>query len=348
MFRGKTGSSRLAVIAASIAATGVLAFGGSASAATTVGNGCTLDATIPIITVVSTANATGDPFPATIPSAGVITSWTLDAPPPVELELIPKFFDALKVFRPAAVPGWLQVVGESSLSQIGPGSNTHPTRIPVQAGDLLGNVGREEAGGESKQFAALCQTSNGGDTITGVEGNPPVGATVSMGEGDLPSLSQPITVAVEPDADGDGFGDETQDQCPTDASTQGPCPAKAPPVAPAPVAPAPPAPPVLSASAVAKRGLVTVTLTASAQASVTVGGTAKLGKRKRAKLGGGTQVVVPGAPARFVLLFPAKLKARLKHLTPKHKLSLRLSATAPGSTGTRLTVKVKGQKKPSR
>ena len=28
----------------------------------------------------------------------------------------------------------------------------------------------------------------------------------------------------EPDADGDGFGDESQDQCPTDASTQGPCP----------------------------------------------------------------------------------------------------------------------------
>jgi hypothetical protein len=30
---------------------------------------------------------------------------------------------------------------------------------------------------------------------------------------------------VEPDADHDGFGDETQDQCPTDKTTQGPCPA---------------------------------------------------------------------------------------------------------------------------
>jgi len=29
---------------------------------------------------------------------------------------------------------------------------------------------------------------------------------------------------VEADADNDGFGDETQDQCPTDASTQGQCP----------------------------------------------------------------------------------------------------------------------------
>ena len=34
-----------------------------------------------------------------------------------------------------------------------------------------------------------------------------------------------FAVFVEPDADHDGFGDETQDQCPTNASTQGTCPA---------------------------------------------------------------------------------------------------------------------------
>jgi hypothetical protein len=28
---------------------------------------------------------------------------------------------------------------------------------------------------------------------------------------------------VEPDADRDGFGDETQDQCPSEAATQGAC-----------------------------------------------------------------------------------------------------------------------------
>ena len=28
---------------------------------------------------------------------------------------------------------------------------------------------------------------------------------------------------VEPDADGDGFGDETQDQCPSDKATHGAC-----------------------------------------------------------------------------------------------------------------------------
>jgi hypothetical protein len=33
-----------------------------------------------------------------------------------------------------------------------------------------------------------------------------------------------VNADVEPDADRDGFGDETQDQCPTNASTQGSCP----------------------------------------------------------------------------------------------------------------------------
>jgi hypothetical protein len=37
-----------------------------------------------------------------------------------------------------------------------------------------------------------------------------------------------VNAQVEPDADNDHFGDETQDLCPTDATTQGPCPSGAP------------------------------------------------------------------------------------------------------------------------
>jgi|SRR5262245_2393673 len=36
-----------------------------------------------------------------------------------------------------------------------------------------------------------------------------------------------LSGTIEADADGDGFGDETQDQCPSLASTQGPCPVAA-------------------------------------------------------------------------------------------------------------------------
>jgi hypothetical protein len=37
-----------------------------------------------------------------------------------------------------------------------------------------------------------------------------------------------VQADIELDADGDGFGDETQDQCPTQAATQGPCDTSAP------------------------------------------------------------------------------------------------------------------------
>jgi hypothetical protein len=54
-------------------------------------------------------------------------------------------------------------------------------------------------------------------------GDVPVGATQTA-TGPFPNYRVNVAATIEPDADEDGFGDETQDQCPTDASTQGPCP----------------------------------------------------------------------------------------------------------------------------
>jgi Ca2+-binding RTX toxin-like protein len=95
---------------------------------------------------------------------------------------------------------------------------TFATRLPVQVGDvlgmsapancLLGGPGHP-AGDEVRFFESATEPPKGStQTTTGL-------------------LSARILVAanVEPDSDRDGFGDETQDQCPTDATTQGPCPA---------------------------------------------------------------------------------------------------------------------------
>ena len=56
-------------------------------------------------------------------------------------------------------------------------------------------------------------------------GGPPAPAT----HGQFLSQRVPVEATLEVDADHDGFGDETQDRCPTDASTQGPCPDISPP-----------------------------------------------------------------------------------------------------------------------
>jgi hypothetical protein len=54
----------------------------------------------------------------------------------------------------------------------------------------------------------------------------------ALGAGSEPSLEATgellLQAKMEPDADGDGFGDETQDQCPSQATTHGPCDRTAP------------------------------------------------------------------------------------------------------------------------
>ena len=108
----------------------------------------------------------------------------------------------------------------------------------------------------------------------------------------------------------------------------------------------------LGVSSTARKGLATVLVTSSFQAPVTVTGTVNLGKGKQAKLSGGTQIVAPGAIAKFTMLFPQNLKAKLKELLRKRFLTLNVLATAPNVVGaptvTSLTAKLRGQKKPPR
>jgi hypothetical protein len=311
---------------------------GSASAGTVVGNGCAANTGVPGVTLVSIAGDATNGMPYAIPAAGVITSWTfnasgLEVPPEITIE------QQLKILQPTGIAKQFRVVGESTLATVHTGLNSFPTRIPVHAGDLIGSAGIDYIPGETVPLVLFCDKQKPGDAIAAIEGGLVTGST---GEASIEQneLAVPITVTVEPDADGDGYGDETQDQCPTDASTQGPCPTPK-------VAPPPAAPITLSASAAAKNGLVTVTLTASAQANVTVAGSVKLGKGKTVKLSGGTQTVTAGNLAKFTVLFPAKLKTALKQTPTSKKLTLTLSASAPGVATKTLTVKVPGQEKPA-
>jgi hypothetical protein len=295
----------------------------SASAATEFGNSCLGNKSLANATILSTANAPGNPLSATAPVSGVITRWTFNVVP------IPSgvLSQSLKIFHSTGSPNQFQVTGESSPAPISSGLNTFATRISVQAGDHLGTSGTASG----TVITVFCETGNEGDRIGAIPGNPSVGSTGTVVE-EVGKLQNPITATIEPDADNDGYGDETQDKCPQSALTQAPCPVVA-----------------LSASSKATKGTVTVLITSSVQAQVTVGGTVKLGKGKSASLSGGTQVVAPGTLAQFTVLFPKALKSRLRELSPKHSLTLNLAATAPNVVGaptvTNLSVKLKGQKK---
>jgi hypothetical protein len=297
----------------------------SASAATEFGDGCIANRaseTEPLTLFQISSPQSG--LPSAAPTAGVITKWKLNLISPPEEEPIPPVIpQTLKVLRLNTGAKTATTIGEDTRT-VGSGLNTFDVRIPVAAGDRLGLFG---------SIATLfCETSNPGNSTGAIEGGAPSGSTGSYVE--IPEqVRVPVVAVLEPDADNDGYGDETQDLCPQSAAVQTACPVIA-----------------LSTSAVAKKGLVTVLITSSTQAPVTVTGAVNLGKGKSAKLNGGTQVVVPAAIAKFTLLFPGKLKSKLKQLSRKRFLWLNLTATATNIAGqvssSALKVKLKGQAKP--
>jgi hypothetical protein len=155
--------------------------------------------------------AVAGPPSYTVPDGGVIVSWSHYEGPPSGNMM------RLKIFRRTDVPTSFFTVGQSAVESLTAGVvNTFATRIPVQAGDVLGE--------STLTLGADCDFSGtAGDTERGVGGDPPPGSTVTFGPPSGPTRIN-VAATLEPDADNDGFGDETQDACPTDETTQGACP----------------------------------------------------------------------------------------------------------------------------
>jgi hypothetical protein len=144
------------------------------------------------------------------PSAGVITEWSFlaDNNPAVI---------KLKVAR-NTTGNEFRIIGSSSLET--PTANQLNTysdsdvRIPVIQGDLIGlynsidgrNCGRRLDGFDFHFLNAA---------------DPGPGTTSTYTPGGSGQLN--IAAVLEPDADKDEFGDESQDNCPTDPQTQGQC-----------------------------------------------------------------------------------------------------------------------------
>ncbi len=325
---------RWSLIAAAAMSAAFSVFGvAAASAATEFGDNCvgnTLTETTPV--TVFDISVPGNTLPIAAPSGGVITKWKVNlVPAPVT------FPQTLKVLHPNG-PNTVQIVGEATGNITG-GSNSFDTRVPVQAGDLVGLFGSNAVIGSEEVGNLVCEVSE--KTVYGgfLGSGGGVGSTTPFITVPESEVRIPVFAVLEPDADNDGYGDETQDKCPTSAATHDACPA--PTVVP---------PVTLSTSATSKKGSAKILVTSSTQASVTVVGTVRLGKGKTAKLNGGTQLVSPGTLAKFTLLFPKALKEKLKALSPKRSLTLTVTTTAPNSAGAlttnELKVKLKGQAKP--
>ena len=190
-----------------VSAIGLIGLAGpsSAGAATEVGQtfaaqfGCTADSTV------IQSGSPGGQYAA--PFAGVITAWSFQgvgSPPQVKL----------KVAR--LVGGNVfTIIGDSPLEAPAPGPNTYgDVRIPVQAGDVIGAY-RATAGDG-------CAGSGSGYTHHAIGGDPLPGTTTSF-NGPFSNNPLNISATLEPDADNDGFGDESQDCAPDDPARAEDC-----------------------------------------------------------------------------------------------------------------------------
>lgn len=169
---------------------------------------CGADETRPDATVLALGLG-GSPLP--VPAHGVVTGWRV-----VGGSAQGRFEQRLQVFRRVDGPvNSFLAVAESS-AEVAPDGPRHyfKTRIPVESGDLFALQGT------AKTF--VC------DGVVGVtsslhQGPTPIGSSYAFKAEE--GLGVPLDVVIEPDEDGDGHGDRTQDRCTRMPSTQDDCPA---------------------------------------------------------------------------------------------------------------------------
>jgi len=130
------------------------------------------------------------------PIDGVITSWSFQGGPSAPT------ID-FKVARQTG-PAIFKIVGESGSAGPDPAAVTQfPIRVPVQAGDVLGLY--------YPGIGACRRSPAPGYTVHRFFGNATPGGETNYAPITSPTIQLDVAAIVEPDCDGDGFGDETQD-----------------------------------------------------------------------------------------------------------------------------------------
>jgi hypothetical protein len=322
-----------AVLAAAIAASALVgAAPTSAPAATIFGSACNAVNISDGAIWINTGHSPTSPLAVTAPISGVITEWTVNADISVESEgklggEFPRLLQPRMVVLRAEGSEAFKVIGEATGGALNlHGSSTYDARVPVQAGDFLGLAGNP--------YGAYCETTDEADTFKSAIGGTPVGSTFKVEALSKPLLQAPIVARIEPDADGDGYGDETQDKCPQSAAYQSPCPVV-----------------TVSSLSLAHRKVATAYVTSSLQTPVAVSAVVNLGKGKTATLTAPTEPVAPGTIIAFNFHFTKPVLNTLRRLTTKKALTMTVTASAANVAGSASTatstLELQGQRKPS-
>jgi hypothetical protein len=292
---------RLLAATALVAALGLTTAPG-APGAIEVGDNCVANNSLANWTAVALTRE-GSTIPLAVPSAGVITVWKVNVGPEESL-----YQQRLRVYRETRVtPYEFTTVIESEAENVALGPNSFSTRIPVKAGDRLGLFGPVQT--------FLCDHETA-DTAARFEAAAPVGTTNTFSfENDI---GVPVTAIVEPDADGDGYGDETQDGCPAAPTVQTSCPVVR-----------------LFRKAVVRKRAILVQARVTSEAKVQVFGQVswKVRQKDGSKNGliaglsaGGPRDVAAGTTAIFRVPLTKPVKRRLGRLGPNEALRAKMTA----------------------
>lgn len=275
----------------------------SASASTEAGWNCTATGSKAGWTLLATPHEGLPVSPLVKESRGVIVGFALRVGPGLG-----PIAQQLGVFRPSG--GEYTKVAESAVETFPEGFTQYPARIPVQAGDLLGLHGPTQTlycgGGPSALF----------------EGAIAVGETKAFAtEG---AVKPPVSAVVEADADGDGYGDQSQDGCPESALFQASCPLVA----------------LNIGDVEVKRRAILIEVGNNTEASVEArgevrwrvvppgAGPSSIAKPVRVGLAAGAQTVTPGATAVLRVPLPKPVLRKLGRLLPRQALHARIDVRA--------------------
>lgn len=283
----------------------------SGGAATRIGSGCIATGGSGTEAFFQTASATSS---YAVPNDGAIVSWG-------SVQSLSTFPSTLLVATPLG-GNQFRIDAVSDPQTMAPiGINSAVAHIPVKAGQVIGMYA----------FGLYC--TDAGSTAGKATVSSTTPGTVLTASTPQPSAKVAVFADIEPDADKDGYGDETQDKCPQTASYQAACPT-------------PKLAALLLSSTKSFRAVVTTDLptTVIANAAVKLPATAAAKtltfKSKRYQ-------TFPGVATTVKLSYPRSLKNALKSISRRTTVKLTVKLVADGiltdPTKT-FTVKLRGTK----
>jgi hypothetical protein len=223
---------RLTIMALGLAA-GLLLLPATAPAATTFGSRLKNDPTetacksqCTIVSYIHPSEPNGDPDSSGAPISGVITKFRVRAYAVEDPGQITFRVADINLTEPNNNNSALaSTTGTGPTVTINPDESLSEAPITEVSGRLPVKKGQHLAVDISPSISIIYNSSGNKFSYLFepplVDGSGPRGSNEALNE-------LLVAATIEPDADGDGFGDETQDQCPSQKSTQGPCDDKPP------------------------------------------------------------------------------------------------------------------------